>query len=353
MTRFRQGRASGWYQNTDLPILPHSSPTFHMLCTLNTHFATHQTTLLVHLYIPQPTCADKARSSTRLTAPFSRLQTHYLRRSTLSSSSDTSILLSITPSRTLYQHAAPRTRHSRCSAGLSQCRYLPHIPLIITIANLFTTEFADFNLQIELQKLDGSVDTSLPWLIRRSTSPATRILNGVKPRFSRIFTKSSPNYVDIIAQRDREIAQLRRITANQIARIELLETRNAELEKINTPPIDPNTAQQATQIAEKDTKISSLTDTTVRQAEVEVQLRKELADEKAIFEQKTRGQPTTVRGLRARAAQLSWENRVLKQEVDTLEEDVHKITVHSRNNIVNFEATKKELEKRVSSRERF
>ena len=29
-----------------------------------------------------------------------------------------------------------------------------------------------------------------------------------------------------------------------------------------------------------------------------------------------------------------------------------KITVHSRNNIVNFEATKKELEKRVSSRER-
>ncbi|KAL2052011.1 hypothetical protein ABVK25_007703 [Lepraria finkii] len=225
-------------------------------------------------------------------------------------------------------------------------------PLIITIANLFTTKFADFNLQIELQKLDGSVDTSLPWLIRRSTSPATCILNGVKPRFSRIFTKSSPNYVDIIAQRDREIAQLRRITANQVARIELLETRNAELEKINTPPIDPNAAQQATQIAERDTKISSLTATTVRQAEVEVQLRKELADEKAIFEQKTRGQPTTVRSLRARAAQLSWENRVLKQEVDTLEEDVDKITVHSRNNIVNFEATKKELEKRVSSRER-
>ena len=179
------------------------------------------------------------------------------------------------------------------------------------------------------------------------------MLNGVKSRFSRNSTKSSPNYVDIIAQRDREIAQLRQTTANQIARIELLlETRNAELEKINTPPIDPNAARQATQIAEKDTKISSLTDTTVRQAEVEVQLRKDLANEKAIFEQKTSGQPTTVRSLRARAAQLSWENRNLKQEVDALEEDVEEITTHSQNNIVKFEATKKELENRANSWER-
>ena len=224
--------------------------------------------------------------------------------------------------------------------------------LTLAICRTFNLAFVDFNIHNELQELNISVETSLPWLIQRAVSPATRMLNGAKSRFSRIFTKSSPNYVDIIAQRDREIAPLRQTTANQISRIELLETRNAELEKISTPPIDPNAAQQATQIAEKDTRISSLTDTTVRQAEVEVRLRKELANEKAIFEQKTSGQPTTVRSLRARAAQLSWENRNLKQEVDALEEDVDEITTHSQNNIVKFEATKKELENRANSWER-
>ena len=207
--------------------LPYLCVIAHVLCTLNTHFATHQNdTSRTSLHNTNLHVLTKHAHRLVLLQPFSRLRTHYLRRSTLSSSSNTIHFTIYHPIKNTISTCC--TSHSPFSLfcwAASVPPFASHPPSSLPLRICLPTKFADFNLQIELQKLDGSVDTSLPWLIRRSTSPATRILNGVKPRFSRIFTKSSPNYVDIIAQRDREIAQLRRITANQVARIELLETR--------------------------------------------------------------------------------------------------------------------------------
>ena len=118
-------------------------------------------------------------------------------------------------------------------------------PLIITISNLFNTKFADFDLHNELQKLDISLDTSLPWLIKRATCPMKDVINGCKSRLPRLFSRPTPGCVTMLEAKDRELAQFKATTAQQAAQIELLEQRIKDLEASNTPVIATNTTQNS------------------------------------------------------------------------------------------------------------
>ena len=184
--------------------------------------------------------------------------------------------------------------------------------VVLATCHTFNLAFVEFSIHNELQELNTSIDSSLLWLVRRTAALATGTVNSIRSTFSRVFLKSKPNYAKIISQKDQQLAQLRQTTAYQAARIELLETRNAALVKAANPPADPLIAQQATEIAEKDARILSLTDTTVRQADVEVQLRKKFADTMAKLEDQE-----------VRNALISGDMSCLEDQVKKLESEKH------------------------------
>ena len=184
--------------------------------------------------------------------------------------------------------------------------------LILAICHTFNLAFIEFSIHNELQELSTSIDSSLFWLVHRTAALATGTIKSIKSPFLHVPFKSKTNYAKIIAQKDQELAQLRQTAAHQAARIELLETRNAAFMEADTPPADPLIAQQAAEIAEKDARISSLINTTVRQADVEAQLRKKLADKKAKVEDQE-----------VRIALISGDMSCLEDQVKKLEGEKH------------------------------
>ncbi|KAL2040362.1 hypothetical protein N7G274_006805 [Stereocaulon virgatum] len=183
---------------------------------------------------------------------------------------------------------------------------------ILAICHTFNLAFVEFSIHNELHELNTSIESSLPWLVHLIAALATGTINSIRSTFSRVSFKSNPNYAKIIAQKDEELAQLRETIFHQAARIELLEIGNVTVVEADTPPADPLIAQQAAEIAAKDARISSLTDTTVRQADVEAQLREKLADKEAKIEDQE-----------ARIALISGDMCYLEDQVKRLEGEKH------------------------------